>query len=190
MPVVFFSERRDHVHHVEVAANLFTDPRTQQLDDNLGAILQRGRMHLRDRCRRERFMVESGKDLVDRFAVNFVEPLDRDFGREWRYAVLKLGKLIGNVDRKQVTPGRDCLAEFYEYRTELDERLANANAERCVVIGPLGKQRKQESQRPQQVRCLDEFVQPVTNQRALNRKHANDGSWLLHDCPALRCSSR
>ena len=68
------------------------------------------------------------KTCVDRLAVDARQRRDHLFGRERRHAVLQLGELVGDVERQQVAPRREHLAELDEDRPQLLQGEAQAPA--------------------------------------------------------------
>jgi len=62
-----------------------------------GSVGELRKMHLRDRCTRDRHAVESQEDLVHGPAVDPLKRREHVLDGKRRYAVLKLGELVGNV---------------------------------------------------------------------------------------------
>jgi hypothetical protein len=169
---VAVGEAGQHAQYFEVALDLFKHTRAQDLDDDFGARLQLRRVNLRYRCGGERLGIEALEDTFDRFAVGFIDDRNGLFRREGRDRVLELGEFVRDVGWQQVTSCRYRLAELDEDRTKFLERQANALAHRSRPVAPPWCEVKKEAQRPQQVRFLDDVVQPVLNQHALNREHS------------------
>jgi hypothetical protein len=116
----------------------------------------------------------------------FVGALDNCLGlfrRERRDGILKLREFVGNVGRQQVAPCRDRLPELDENRSKLLEGEPDSLSERCGRVPPSRCKAEQESQRTQQVRFLDDVVEPVLHEHALNCDQAKYGTATGHVSP-------
>ncbi len=183
---VAVGEPGERAQHVEVALDLVLHARAQHLDDDLGAVHQLRRVHLRDRGGGERRYVEALEHIADRLVVGRLDDLDRLLGRERRHGVLQFRQLVGDVGRQQVAARRDRLAELDEDRAEFLERQADALADRRRAVAAARRQVEQETQRPQQVRLLDDVVEAVLDQHALDRDQAKQCAAARHQS----CSRR
>ena len=137
-------------------------------------------MHLRNRCRCEGLLIES---LENGFDGLFVGAFDDGLGlfrRKRRHGVLQFGEFVGNVGRQEVTPRRDRLPELDEDRSEFLESKPDSFPQRRGPVAPSRRQVEQEPQRPQQVRFLDDVVEPVLHEHALNRDQAKYGTATGH----------
>src|SRR5439155_3391674 len=76
--------------------------------------------------------VERVEDGLDSSPLRFFYLGDRQVGWKGRHPVLQLGELVRNVERHQVTPRRQHLAELDVDRTEGLERLAQALSARLA----------------------------------------------------------
>ena len=172
---VIAREPREHVHHLEVALDVRAHAGPQHLDDDLLPALERRRVHLGDRGRRERRLVEALEDLGDRPAVGALDDRARLGARERRHAVLQLRELVGDVLGQQVAPGRERLAELDEDRPQPLQREADALAARAAARALEPGRRRQvehEAQRPEQVGREDDVVEPVPHEHALDGEQA------------------
>ena len=109
-----------------MSASICFDARAQHLDHHLAAIGQRGRMHLCDRGRGQRFGIEAGECLADRQAECFLDDAARGIAVERLDPVLQQGQFVGHVRRHQVAAGGQDLAELDEDRAEILQRQARA----------------------------------------------------------------
>ena len=93
-------------------------------------------MHLADRRRRERRLVELGEQPLDRLA-EILPHRPLDVGeRERSNVVLQAAELGDDVGRHDVRPRREQLAELHERRAELVEHVAQmAPARRAFQLG-------------------------------------------------------
>ena len=128
-------EPRGLVHQREVGLDLARRVRPLHLDGDALAVRQRRAMHLADRCRRQRLLVELGEQALDRLAELLANrPLDvRE--RERAHVVLQAAQLGDDVGRHDVGPRREQLAELDERRAELVEHLAQVPAARRSLDG-------------------------------------------------------
>ncbi len=85
------------MHHLEITLDIRAHPGPQHLDDDLPAVLEHGRVHLRDRGRRQRLLVETLECLGDRATISALDDQPRLGAREGRNAVLQLCELVGDV---------------------------------------------------------------------------------------------
>ena len=99
-------------------------------------LVQYREMHLGYRGRGHRLALEPGEDLVHRFAVSLLQFGDGQVRRKRRHAVLQLRQFVGDIQRQQVTPGRQQLAELDENRSQIFQRLAQAHGAWCREIAP------------------------------------------------------
>ncbi len=76
--------------------------------------------------------VEAGKELVDAPPEGLLDQRGGLGGRKRRHAVLQLGQFVGHVQRQQVAPRRQHLAELDEDRAEPFQRQAQAHAARLI----------------------------------------------------------
>ena len=185
--VVIAREAREHVHHLEIALDIRAHAGPQHLDDDLPAVLEHRRVHLRDRCGRQRRLVEALEGLGDRPTVGTLDDRPRLGAREGRHAVLQLRELVGDVGRQQVAPRGERLAELDEDRPQRLERepdpLAARAAPRALEPGR-GRQVEHEPQRPEQVRREDDVVQPVPDEHALYGEQAAEHTQAHVSCAA------
>jgi hypothetical protein len=108
-------------------------------------------MSLRDRCRCQGLLVELREHLRDGLAVRLLDDLPCDGAVERRHAILQLHQLVGDIVRQQIAPGRHCLPELHEDRTQLLERKPQAlgAARAPAPFEPhAGRQIEEEAQRP------------------------------------------
>ena len=116
---------------------------------------QRRAVHLADRRRGERHLVELGEQPLDRLAELLADrPLDIG-ERERPHVVLKAAQLGDDVRRHDVGPRREQLAELDERRAELVEHLAQVPAARgaldrriAVPVRPSTRSRSRAAPRP------------------------------------------
>ena len=121
---VVLGDRGRLAQEVEIEPHLVDDAGAPHLDDDLAAALQEGGVDLRDRCRRERRLVDPGEVLEPDLAVDHLA--QRREGQR-RHVVDELRQLVDVDVGQQVGSGREQLAELHERRPELFEALAEAN---------------------------------------------------------------
>ena len=119
-------ETRELVHHLEIARDDLFHPGAQHLDDHIGTVFQRRRVHLRDRGRRERLRFESREGFGDGSAERLLDDGARGLVVERRHAVLELGELHGDIGLEQVATRGERLPELDEDGAELLERQPQA----------------------------------------------------------------
>ena len=87
----------DQLEQADVVADGALDARAQHLDHHLAAVLELRGVHLGDRRRGQRGLVETAEQLGNRPAEGFLDRGARHRAGEWRHAVLQLGQLGGDV---------------------------------------------------------------------------------------------
>ena len=170
-------EAGQHVHHLEVALDPLAHAGAHDLGHDVLAGAQPGDVHLRDRRRRERRLVELLEHLGDRPSVGALDDRAGLGARERRHAVLQLLELVGDVGRQQVAARRQRLAELHEDRPEFLEREPDALAARAALaaLEPRGRRQvEREAQRTEQVRGEDDLVEPVAHEHALDLQEPAD----------------
>ena len=148
---VRFREPGQRVQHFEITLDDLAHAGAEHLHDDVLAALQPRRMHLRDRGRGQRLLLELRKHFGDGLAVGLFDDLPRDGAVERRHAILQLHQLVRDVVGQQVAPRRDRLAELDEDRTQLLEREPQpfASAGLAAALEPdAGREIEQEAQRP------------------------------------------
>ncbi len=113
---------RNLVQDFQVALDPLAHAGTQHFDDDFLTVRQPGDMHLCDRSGRQRRRVELRKHFGDRLPVRALDDGASDLSGERRNTVLKPRQFVGDIDRQQVPPGGDGLAEFHENRPQFLER--------------------------------------------------------------------
>jgi hypothetical protein len=121
---------REGVQHFEIPRDHGVHPGAQHFHHDFARLraverhfrAQLGGVHLRNRRGRERFFVELGEHLFGRAAVGFLDDRARDASIERRDAILQLRQFVGDVDRQQIAPGGQRLAELHENRSQFLER--------------------------------------------------------------------
>src|SRR5687768_636868 len=83
-------------------------------------------MHLGNRRARQGGLIKSGKERLQRLAKRALYLSHCQFRSKRRHLVLELCQLVSDVERQQVAPRRQHLAELDEDRAERLERLAQA----------------------------------------------------------------
>ena len=99
------------------------------LDNDFVAVRQRRAVHLADRRRRDRRLVEAEEGLLERKTEVGLDDGPRLRERERADVVLQAAQLGDDVRRDDVGPRREQLAELDERRPELVEHLAEAAAD-------------------------------------------------------------
>jgi hypothetical protein len=118
------------VEQREVGLDLARRVGTLHLDDDAAPVGQRRPVHLADRRRGDRTLLELQEELVERqLELALDRPLDV-LERERTDVVLEGAQLGDDVRRDDVRPGREQLAELDERRSELVEHLPKADAAR------------------------------------------------------------
>jgi hypothetical protein len=176
---VSLGDARQLVQHFEIARDDRVHAGPQHLDHyfaGLGAVqchlgTQFRRVHLRDRSRGERLLVEADEHLLDRTAVGRFDEGARHLAIERRDAVLQPRQFVGYVEWQQIAARGQRLAELHEDGAELLERQPQPFAAWRVLDalepGPRAEQ-EQEAQWPVQVSGAHEFVEPVAHEDALD----------------------
>ena len=176
---------------LEIALDLLLDTGSQKLDDDLGAVVEGRGMHLCDRRRRVRLDVEACEDLGDGPLVSRFEYRDGLLARKRRDEVLQLREFVCDVARQQVAARRQRLAELDEDRAELLEREPYAHPERRRAVDLARRQQEQEAEWPEEMDRVDDVVEAVADQDALNTENAPDRfSPADHRCRASTRFSR
>jgi len=127
---VFVGEPCQGVEHFKVEIDDLAHARAQHLHHHFVAVLQGGRVHLRDGCRGKGRRFEAAEYVRKRPAEGFLDHGDGNFTGERRHAILQFCQLIGDVDRQQVAARRERLAELDENRPQFLERQAQPLAAR------------------------------------------------------------
>src|SRR5262249_8082748 len=112
------------------------DAGTLDLDDHLFAPGQPRRMHVRDRCRRDRRLVEGREGTRDRHAEIFLDDAPHDGERLSRNLVAAALELVDQLGRKQSLARGDDLAELDVGRAEPLERTPEAARKPSTGRGP------------------------------------------------------
>ena len=174
------SEARKHAQDSEIAFDLLVNAGAQNLDDDLGAVLELAPYAPGRWTPRQAARYRSARIRRRPIAVSVVDNLDSLFGRERWDRVLQFRQLVGDVGGQQVAACRDGLAELDEDRSKLLERKANAFAEGRSAVAASRSQVEEEAQGAQQVRFLDDVIEPVLHQYALDREQAEKGTAVRH----------
>ena len=106
------------------AATTAVDPGVLDLDDDLGAVVERGDVRLRDRRRRERLEVERANASSSGRPRSASTVARTTSGGVGRHVGLQLAQLERHLEPDQVDPRAQHLAELDERRAELGQRLA------------------------------------------------------------------
>ena len=149
-------------------------------------------MDLRNGCGGQRRRFEGAEDLAERLAEGFLDHGDGDCAGEGRHPILQFRQFIGDVDRQQIAPRRQRLAEFHENRAQLLERQAQPLAARAAdaALEPGPRREIEEiAQRPVQMGGAHEIIEPVPDQRPLDLQQPGEHP-QLHQRALARCSSR
>ena len=128
----------DHRQHVR-AQHLHRDGLARVLPG-----LHLREVHLRDRRARHRHPFEIVEQHVDRRAERLFDEADRHRRMERRHLVLQLGQFVGDIDRQQIAPRGQHLAELDEDRPEAFEREAQTHARRRVELAADGGDTQQQ----------------------------------------------
>ena len=112
------------VEQPEIRLDLAGGRRPLDLDGHDLAVGQDGAVHLADRGRRDRNLVELEERLLDGEPELLLDHLAHLLERERRDVVLELPQLDDDVRRDDVRPRREELPELHEGRAELVEHLA------------------------------------------------------------------
>jgi hypothetical protein len=128
VPDAIADELGGRAHQLEVRLDLPRRIRPLHLDDDVLAVRQRRAVNLPDRGSRDRLLVELRERPRDREPEILLDhPLDvRE--RHGRDVVLELTELVDDVERHQVRPRGEKLAELDERRAELIEHLSQPPA--------------------------------------------------------------
>ena len=121
-------------HQLEVGLDLARRVRTLHLDDDLGVVGQGRPVHLADRGRGDRSLVELDERLLDGEAELLADDALDVLDRDRRDVVLELAQLRDDVRRHDVGARREQLAELDERRAELVEHLAQPAAAIAVEL--------------------------------------------------------
>ena len=165
-------EARGRAHQRQVGLDLARCIRALDLDHDLLPGRQRRPVHLSDRGGRDRRLVEREERALDREPELGVDHLLDRRERNRRDVVLELAELRDDVERDDVRPGREQLAELDERRAELVEHLTQpASAVRGAILldaapAPLDDV-------PEAVACRDTPDLGQTAERTLLRLHGH-----------------
>jgi hypothetical protein len=135
-----FGQGGQGIEQLEVAGKGALDPGAQHLDRDVLArlaVLRRGdrEVHLGDRGRRDRRVVEAGEERLDRAAEFRLDGAARLRAGKGRQAVLQFGKVSGQLLAQQIGPGREELAELDETRPQLGQRPGQLLARPALGLG-------------------------------------------------------
>ena len=108
---------RAEAHGGEIAMEAVADAGPEDLDRDLGAVLQPGAMDLRDRGGRDR-LAELGEDRLDRPVRRRLDRGARLRHREGRHPVLQGREVLGDLHADDIGPRRQELAELDIGRAE------------------------------------------------------------------------
>ena len=146
--MVAVGQRRQRAQQVDVGFDLLADARAQHLDHHLAAVVQRGRVHLRDRGGGERRFVEAGVQLGHRLAEAALDRLARERARRrarpGRAAASSSSATSGGSRSRRVDSTWPNLTKI---GPELLQRQAQALAAR--EIGFRAHRRRERPQQPQ-----------------------------------------
>ena len=160
-PIGQFAERTQQFD-IALDARLNIGP--QHLDHDFAAIAQFGGMHLGDRGRGQRLLVEGGEASADGGAERAFDGDARLAAGERCDLVLQRGQFVGDVGRQQIATGREDLAELDEDRPELGQGQDQARAARQGR--DLGRRARHEQARPTQdaeaVGIVDDVIESIT----------------------------
>jgi len=78
------------IHQPQIAPDLARHARTQHLDHHFATISEPGRMHLGDRRRTERLLIEVGEHALQRKTISSLDDASRLRTREGRHSILQL----------------------------------------------------------------------------------------------------
>src|SRR5258706_4375969 len=146
--------------------------RTQNLDGDFESDGQHGEMDLRHRSAGDCHRIETFENLVDRQAVGAFQRAIGLFDRERRHSVLQPGELISDIERDQIAPRRQHLAELDEYRSERFKCEAQAFAAWTVELAAEQRRRQQQPQAANAPVTEEEFVKPVAQRYTQNFQQA------------------
>ena len=122
------------VQYIQVLPDLGLDAGPQNLDDDFLTGFQGRLVDLCDRGRRQWFVVKAVKNVIQAPAIGLLRHgLGFAGGKGW-HAILQHRELIGDVQRQQVAPGRQGLAEFDENRPEFLQREAHTLSARALFL--------------------------------------------------------
>ena len=127
MPV---NEPRKVEQNREIKLDQFLNIRALNLDSHRRAIRQPGRMHLRNRCAANRFVVETLENFGNRLSQFFGDDGSRLIGRERWHLGLQLAELNVVIVRDEVSTRTDDLAKFYEGWAQFFESEAHSFGKR------------------------------------------------------------
>ena len=182
----------DDVEEPDVPADDLVDPRAQDLDHHLAAVLEAGGVDLGDRGRRQGGFVESVEDRRHRATQGLLDEGACLGPGEGRDPVLELGQLDREVVREQVAAGGEDLAELDEDGPEVLQGAADAHR---VGLGVApepepGGEVGQETQGAKQVGRQDHLVQPVAEQDPVDVEQAQRIGGADHAPPSASARGR
>src|SRR3546814_1083105 len=126
------------MQQLDIAAQYRVDAGAQHRDDDIKRLLlaldsEARAMHLRDRRRRHRHVIEFGEYRVNWLAEFSLNDLSCLRGRKRRHAILQAGEFDRNVGRHQIGARRQRLPELDEDRTAFFERKAQPHTARAWI---------------------------------------------------------
>ena len=141
----------------DVVAEELRDPRALHLDDDLLAGDEAGRVHLRDRRRRDRLLVELGEELLERAAEVDLDDGPDVLERLGRHLVAQLLELGDQLVGEEALAARDDLAELHVARAERARtHCASGGRSRRATRPPVLEEQPARDARPIAVDGADE----------------------------------
>ncbi|TMH67779.1 MAG: ubiquinone biosynthesis regulatory protein kinase UbiB [Betaproteobacteria bacterium] len=164
-------------------------------------ILQPAEVHLGNRGARHRHALERGEDVAHAAAEAALDLGKGELRVERRYLVLELGQLVGDVERQEVAPRREHLAELDEDRlrpaveVEIAKDLALLQTAASLVerLSPEGRRLKPREVVAEFARHLDEELNLLTeaaNASQLRRNFRNSPLLAIPEVHWDLCSER
>ncbi|CAM5213543.1 hypothetical protein CDEF62S_05792 [Castellaniella defragrans] len=141
---------RQHAQQHQIPFYGLAHARTQDFDRHLAAIVQHGKMHLRDRGRGHGIALELREQHSGRLTQGFFDDGGGLVGRERRHLVLQAGQFVGDILGDQIAPGGEDLAGRHgllRWRSQAGTRPSSPPGDSC---SPRTLRRRQRSLRAPQ----------------------------------------
>ncbi len=136
------------------------------------------KVNLRDRRTRHRHPLEIVEQHVDRGAERLLDQPDRHRRVERRHLVLQLGQFVRDIDRQQIAPRGQHLAELDEDRPEAFEREPQAHTRRRVELAADRGDTQQQTHTP----VVDAAEHHLIETEADDRKENLEETQKTHSC--------
>ena len=171
-------------------------PRADHLDHHVFAAVQARGVHLGDRGRGQRLLLEAGEHLGNGRAQLFLDQCHGPGRLERRHLVLQQRQFVGDVLGQQDAAGGENLPELDEHRAQVLQRQAQPRTAREVAAPARqpapGQGVAGSGQPPGQRQGVQQIVETIADDDQQDAQQAAQGGEQLHEVrfPRLRRSTR